>query len=132
MTLLPAETAARDPEGVVIAAAGGVGGGGRGGGGGICGGPHVRMASGGAVCVCVGRVFFYLLTAHEGLSARQGCVLACRAACRALQRPGNYSPVKQKTAVGFWNSRLHLSQGTSCSRGDADCKKKQIKKQEGV
>lgn len=37
----------------------------------------------------------------QGLSAHQGCVLVCRAACRALRSPGNYSPAKQKTGVGF-------------------------------
>lgn len=43
-----------------------------------------------------------LSLAHiQGLSAHQACFPVCRAAYPALQSPGNYSPAKQKTGVGF-------------------------------
>lgn len=48
------------------------------------------------VCVCP------LSLAHiQRLSVHQGCFPVCRAAYPALQSPGNYSPAKQKTGVGF-------------------------------
>lgn len=50
------------------------------------------------MCVCG----FPLSLDHvQGLSAHQGCFLVCRAVYPALQSPGNYSPAKQKTGVGF-------------------------------
>lgn len=52
------------------------------------------------VCVCV--CLCPLSLAHiQGLSAHQGCFPECRPAYPALQSPGNYSPAKQKTGMGF-------------------------------
>lgn len=97
MTLLPAETAARDPEGVVIAAAGGVGGGGWG--GGFVG---VRMSAWRRVALCVCVCWASLL-------------LSVDRARRPKCTPGLCSGVQGSVSCSPEAGKLQSSQAENCS-----------------